>query len=233
MRLRSYALSVILFFSLLAAFATWQMSRYHAAEPEIRYRSANPQILTSNGVTADYQIAQELNRMPGVNGCSVLIKDGVAYVGAHGIGNEAKILEIEEKSKDKQSDLAESFVKTQRDLRERDAKRSERSVYSGKGTAEQLARNNRKHGTWRPDNEKAPANAASAAGNLDPLLQRQIEKRVQSMNRNIRKVYITSDVEHAAKLQEYARHIHSGASITSFQGDFSSTIKQIWPDAAP
>ncbi|GAX91938.1 YhcN/YlaJ family sporulation lipoprotein [Effusibacillus lacus] len=87
MRPRTYLLTMVLALTLSATLAACKMQGYqnrHSGD----LKEADPPEMISEGIKADYRIAEELNKIPGVQGAAVLIHNGEAYVGAYIIGDE-------------------------------------------------------------------------------------------------------------------------------------------------
>ncbi|WP_018132681.1 YhcN/YlaJ family sporulation lipoprotein [Effusibacillus pohliae] len=237
MRPRTYILALVVSLSVGAMLAACQKGQN--ANPDTSdIRQAHPPEMISQGIKADYRIAEELNKIPGVQGAAVLIHNGEAYVGAHVIGDE------------KQPDayMKKPFGTYYPNGEQPFAKGGERSSLSGKGVPKTNAHGvpdtsqngvtqsgqnvneipNRPGGT-APAQEKA----GSATGNVEPELVRQIEAKVKAMAPNVTRVYFTAKREDVGQLQGYARYIQDGGSMERFAQAFDDTIKRIWPTAKP
>lgn len=224
MRPRTVMLSVGLTISLASVLASCQTGRTYSNPDTSRIQQLPvPLEKTSEGIKADYRIAQELNRIPGLQGSAVLIKDGKAFVGTHVIGPET---------------TPDVYMQKQ------DYGTGDRSRYSGKGipqnpsNAPETSQNGvTQSGQSMPEYMRQagrtarPGRAPTATGNMNPELKQQIESKVKSMAPGVTHVYIVSNAEKVAQLQGYARFIQDGGSIAKFKQDFDETMKQIWPES--
>ncbi|BCJ86975.1 YhcN/YlaJ family sporulation lipoprotein [Effusibacillus dendaii] len=230
MRPRTYILAVVLGFTFAATLSACQTSK-NANPRQGNIQQKEPPEMISEGIKADYRIADELNKIPGLQGAAVLIKNGEAYVGAHVIGDEKH---------------PDAYMKQPFGSYYDSNGVPNKSPLSGKGVPNQIngqTSNLNQSGVTQsgqpiPNTNQSPrTNTAnlvgSATNNVDPELIRQIEQKVRSMAPNVNRVHITGKFEDVNQLQGYARYIQDGGSMQQFANDFNQTIKRIFPAAKP
>lgn len=248
MHLRTFLPALFVSLSLAATMAACKPGR-NAAPDHGEIKQAHPPEMTSEGIKADYRIAEELNKIPGLQGAAVLIRNGEAYVGAYIIGDE----------KAPDAYMKKPYGTYYPDGQQPWATQDRRSPNSGKGIpntnpsgSPETSQNGvtqsgqnvndlnnppgsavpPSHSSAVPDQQN-PSQAGSATGNVDPELLGKIESAVKSMAPDVTKIHFTGERESVGRLQGYARYIQDGGSMERLVGDFTRTIKQIFPDAKP
>lgn len=247
MRPRNLLIAVVLALSIVASLTSCQAGRNYSNPETGKAHTSEPPEMISQGIKADYRIANELNKIPGLQGAAVLIKDGHAYVGTHVIGQE-KNPDAYMKKK--------SFGGTQTPAGTPGGEpgtmgqmgqpaQSGRSLLSGKGVpkTDTQSADTRQNGitqfgqdmqeyTKQSGDAAVPGKTATSTGNIDPQLIKQIEMSVKSMAPGIQHVYITANNENVGQIQGYARYIQDGGSMDKFMRDFEKTIRRIWPNSS-
>lgn len=244
MRPRSYLLAFIASLSVAAVLAACQPGNRYANPDHSNIKQAEPPEMISEGIKADYRIANELNKIPGLQGAAVLIHNGEAYVGAHVIGDE----------KTPDAYMKKPFGSYYPNGENAFSGEDNRSRLSGKGipqtnsygspttdnngvtqSGENVSSIPNKADVAQPNTLSAPDpdKVGSATGNVEPELVRQIQDKVKSMAPDVRTVHFTGKNEHVAQLQGYARYIQDGGSMQPFASDFDKAVKRIWSNAKP
>jgi hypothetical protein len=196
------------------------------------------------GIKADYRIADELNKIPGLQGAAVLIHNGEAYVGAHVIGPEKYPDAYKNKPFGSYYPDGQNPWSTQNNRSSLSGKGIPHSNGAGYPNTEKNGVTQSGHNVNHIENQPGsgqitdlsapdPDKAGTATGNVEPELVKQIENKVKAMAPNVNKVHFTGKNENVSQLQGYARYIQDGGSMQSFTVDFDKTVKRIWPDAKP
>ncbi|MFC4767640.1 YhcN/YlaJ family sporulation lipoprotein [Effusibacillus consociatus] len=247
MRPRTCLVALVAALAFGSALAACQTGKKYSNPDHSDIKQAHPPEMISEGIKADYRIAEELNKIPGVQGAAVLIHNGEAYVGAHVIGDE----------KTPDPYMKQQFGSYYPDGQDPWAKGDQRSGLSGKGIPKSNAKgapeteNNgvtqsgqnvneltNQQGGLSGSQQKVPSKpdpdmTGTATGNVEPELVQQIESKVKAMAPNVTRVHFTAKREQVGQLQGYARFIQDGGSMERFTTDFDQTMKRIWPDAKP
>lgn len=181
----------------------------------------------SNGIKADYRIADELAKINGLRGPAVLIHNNQAYVGVHVIGDEIN---------------PDPYMKKGPGTYTSEQPPKPGVPGVNRGPQNDSGRNlvpNMQAPSLDGDSpnnaavREAPGKMSTQTGNIDPQLVQQIRAKVKAMAPYVNDVFVTANNSNVSKLQGYARFIQDGSDMTPFVDRFRSTVKQIWPDSKP